>query len=87
MREKKVVLHGFYNLGGEHVPFGDNPHHGKTYNNVNVTFTEKIRRCGGKSYVVDVVNIEGCDPIECELVGRHKDPDGTLVISICQDWG
>lgn len=87
MKEKKVVLHGYYNLGGEYLLFEDNPLHGKTYNNVCVAFSQKVRTIGEHTYVADVVNIEGCEPIECEHIGHYKTADGTLVISICQDWG
>lgn len=87
MKAKKVVLRGVYNLNGQYLPFEHNPLHGKTYNNVEVSFSKKICGTGDHKYAVDVVNIEGCEPIECELVGHHTAEDGTLVISICQDWG
>ena len=87
MKVNKVVLKGYYNLDGEHLPFEDNPHHGETYNNVDVSFTEKLVAIGNSTLSFDVVNIEGCEPIVCELVGHHKEADGTLVISICEDWG
>lgn len=87
MKTKKVVLRGVYNLNGSHLPFEHNPLHGKTYNNVEVSFSKKICGTGDHKYVVDVVNIEGCEPIKCELVSHYEEPDGTLVISICQDWG
>lgn len=87
MKVKKVLLRGYYNLDGEYLPFADNPLHGKTFSNVDVSFSEHTRNIGGVAYVSDIVNIEGCEPIECELVGHHKTADGTLVISICQDWG
>jgi len=90
MKVKKVILRGYYNLAGEYLPFEDNPHHGKTYNNVAVSVETKFesRPDGGLS-AIDYVKVEGCEPIECELVSHHTYPteDGTLVIGICQDWG
>ena len=91
MKVKKVVLRGYYNLAGEYLPQESNPHHGKTYNNVAVSVETKFKSVSfGKGIMgIDYVKIEGCEPIECELVGRHTYPtnDGTLVIGICQDWG
>lgn len=87
MKTKRVVLQGYYNLNGEYLLFEDNPLHGNTYDNVNVAISKETRTIGNQTYAVDVVNIEGCEPIECELVGQRKTEDGTLVISICQDWG
>lgn len=87
MKSKKVVLRGVYNLDGQYLPFEDNPLHGKTYSNVEVSFSKETRTVAGSTFSFDVVKIEGCEPIECELVGHYEMPDGTLVISICQDWG
>lgn len=87
MKVKNVVLQGYYNLGGEYLPFEDNPHHGKTYNNVGVSIETKFKDCGSGIMTTDYVKIEGCEPIECELVGCQPIGDSTLVISICQDWG
>lgn len=90
MRAKKVakvVLHGYYNLDGEYLRFEDNPHHGKTYNNVDVSIERKIENRSYGTIAVDYVKIEGCEPIDCELVDYCFGADGTLSISICQDWG
>lgn len=86
-KEKAVVLHSYYNLNGSYLLFEHNPLHGKTFSDVNVTFSKKKVAIAGSAFIVDVVSIEGCEPIECELVDRCKTEDGTLVISICQDWG
>lgn len=89
MKVKKVVLKGYYNLDGEYLPFEDNPHHGETYSNVGVSIETKFKATdyGNGIMGTDYVKIEGCEPIECELVGCDVADGGTLVISICQDWG
>ena len=89
MKVKKVALKGYYNLAGEYLPFADNPHHGKTYDNVSVSIETKFKATNFDSGImaIDYVKIEGCEPIECELVGAQIAEDGTLLISICQDWG
>lgn len=84
---KNVVLHGYYNLDGEYLLFEDNPLHGKTYSSVDVSIERKLCTRSYGTVAVDVVNIAGYEPIECELVGYRFTADGTLVISICQDWG
>ena len=84
---KKVVLYGYYNLNGEYLVFDDNPLHGKTFSNVNVSISRESKTVAGSAYLVDVIAIEGCETIECELVGYCFAADGTLEISICQDWG
>lgn len=86
-KAKKVVLQGYYYLDGNYLPFEENPLHGKTYNDVDISISTKKREMAGVAHEVDVINIEGCNPIECELVDCHKTTDGTLLISICQDWG
>lgn len=87
MKVKSVVLHGYYNLDGNYLLFDENPLHGKTFSDVDVSFSQNVRTIGDIDFVSDVVLIEGCEPIECELVGHRKLADGTLVVSICQDWG
>ena len=89
MKVKKVVLKGYYNLAGEYLPFEDNPHHGKTYTNVGVSIETKFKAVdfGSGIMAIDYVKVEGCEPIECELVGFDIADGDTLVISICQDWG
>lgn len=88
MKVTKVVLRGYYNLAGEYLPFEDNPHHGKSYNNVAVSVETKFEsQPNGRIAAREYVKIEGCEPIECEIVGYQVTDDGTLAISICQDWG
>lgn len=87
MKVKKAVINAYYNLGEEFILFSDNPLHGKSYENVNVKFKKLIRTICGISFDVDVIEIEGQEPIECQLVGKHINPDGTLIIQICEDWG
>lgn len=88
MKVTKVVLRGCYSLAGEYLPFDDNPHHGKTYNDVAVSVETKFKsQPNGRITAREYVKIEGCEPIECEIVGYKVTDDGTLVISICQDWG
>ena len=84
---RKVQIVAYYNLDGEYLLFEENPLHGKTFQNVNVSFSQDVRTICGISFAVDIVAIEGCDPIECELVGYRTSAEGTLVISVCQDWG
>lgn len=87
MKSKKVVLQGYYNLDGEYLLFEDNPLHGKTFNDVNVVIAKETKKIAGMTVAYDVVRIGGYEPIECELVGYRRTEDGTLIISICQDWG
>ena len=87
MKAKKVVLHGYYNLDGSYLVFEENEHHGKTYSDVNVEISEETRTVAGIDFAVDIISIEGCEPIECELVSCKEKADGTMVISLCQDWG
>lgn len=87
MKVKKLVLKTFYSIDGELLVFPQNPLHNTTYENVNVTMGRSAYTIGGENYMVDVISIEGHEPIECELISRRKNPDGTMVLSICQDWG
>ena len=87
MKVKKAVIKAYYNLGEEFISFPDNPLHGKSYENVNVKFKKETHKICDTTYVVDVIEIEGQEPIECELVGKYTDPNDTLIIAICQDWG
>ena len=87
MKAKKVVIKAYYNLGEEYILFPDNPLHNKTYENVNVEIKEATRKICNIDFIFDVVEIEGEEPIDCELVGTQINPDGTLVIKICEDWG
>ena len=87
MKVKKLVIKALYDLNGEYIIFPDNPLHNTTYENVDVKIEKKEWKIGGESYMVDVITISGQDSIECELVSRHKDEDGTLTLKICQDWG
>ena len=87
MKAKKVVIKAYYNLGEEFLLFPDNPLHNQTYENVEVKFQHKIYIMHGISFDVDIVEIKGKEIIECQLLGKYIDPNGTLIIKICQDWG
>ena len=83
----KVQIKAYYDLDGEYILFPDNPLHGKTFENVTVTFKTKRHIIGDTSFLLNIIEIEGQEPIECELLGSRKLPDGSLLIEICQDWG
>ena len=88
MKVKKVMLKTYYNLSGDYIQFDSNPLYNQTYENVNVEFKEVTRTICGIDFDTDVVEIEGQEPIECELVGTYHEPESdTLIIKICQDWG
>jgi hypothetical protein len=87
MKVKKVVLHTYYNLDGEYIPFPDNPLHNQTYENVNVVFKKEINVIHGMRFISDIIDIQGHESIDCELINHYKDPNGTLIIRLCQDWG
>ena len=87
MKVKKVILQAYYSLDDGYISFPDNPLHNKTYKNVNVKFEKVARTICGVRFDWDVINIEGHEPIECELLNHYKDPNGTLIIRLCQDWG
>ena len=85
---KRVVLKAYYDLDGELIPFDSNPLHNQTYENVGVTFTKEVRTICGIDFAVNVVEIDGQEPIDCELIGTYHEQDSdTLIIKICQDWG
>lgn len=83
----KVQIKAYYDLNGEYIIFPDNPLHGKSYENVTVEFKISKRTIGDTSFLLNIIEIEGQEPIECELIGNRKLPDGSLLIEICQDWG
>ena len=87
MKYKKVRVECCYNLGGDYISFTHNPLHGQTFENVDVNFDKITFTIGDTSYVADAVAIEGQETIECELLAHYTNPDGTLIIKICQDWG
>ena len=87
MKYKKVILQAYYGLDDGYFEFPQNPLHGKTFYNVNVEFSETTQIIHGIEFVWDVIEIEGEEPIECELVGQIHRTDGTLIIQICEDWG
>ena len=87
MKVKKLVIKALYSLNEEYIPFPQNPLHGTTYENVDVEIGKRIETIGSNSYAIDVITINGQEPIECELVSRHMDANGTLTLKICQDWG
>lgn len=86
MKVNKVIIKAYYNLGEESLLFPDNPLHGKSYENVSVVIKNKIREICGILYKSDIIEIEGEEPIECQLLNAI-DLDGTLLLKICQDWG
>ena len=87
MKIKNVVLQTYYSLDDSYILFPENPLHNKNYKNVEVKLEKKARIMCGIKFDYDVINIKGQEPIECELISYYKDPNGTLVIRICQDWG
>lgn len=86
-KTKKLLLQAYYNSEGDYISWPDNPLHGKTFENVSFELRKEIHEIHGIEFEVDVIEIEGEDPIECEYVSGKKRPDGTFVIGICQDWG
>ena len=87
MKVKNVVIRAYYNLDGDYITFPENPLHGKEFHNVNIEFKIKTNIICGVAFDWDVIEIEGEEPIECELVDKVYLPDGTLIIKICEDWG
>ena len=87
MKVKKAIIQAYYNLGEEFLLFPENPLHNTLYENVDVKFKQVVRTMCGISFEVDIVEIAGEGPIECQLLDKYKNPDGTLIIEICQDWG
>lgn len=86
MKATKAIIKAYYNLGEELILFPDNPLHNQTYENVEIEIKNEIHEICGIPFDVDIVEIEGQEPIECQLIGT-TDCDGTLIIKICQDWG
>lgn len=86
MKVNKVIIKAYYDLDGDLILFPDNPLHGKSYENVEVAIKQEIHEICGISFEVDIIKIEGQEPIECELIDTI-DLDDTLIIKICQDWG
>ena len=87
MKVKKVLLQAYYDLNGEYLVFPDNPLHNQTFENVDVKISKTTNTICGIRFAVDVITISGQEPIECKLVSRRKNAEGTLVIQLCQDWG
>ena len=87
MKVKKLLLKALYCLNGDYISFPQNPLHNKFFENANVKMGKRIYTIGGNRYEVDVISIDGHEPIDCELVSRRSTSDGTMVLSICQDWG
>ena len=86
MKVKKAIIKAYYDLNGDLISFPDNPLHDRSYENIEVVFKHKVREICGIPFECDIVEIEGQEPIECELIDT-VDLDGTLIIKICQDWG
>ena len=87
MKVKLVIIKAYYNLGEELILFPDNPLHNKVYEDVEVVIKKKVHEICGIPFNVDIVEIEGQEPIECELISTRELDDGRMVIEICQDWG
>ena len=85
-KKKNVVLQAYYNLDGDYILFEDNPLHGKRYKNVGVVVTTQFIRLTHMDIAVNVIRIEGQEPIECEFIGCIENGND-LIIKICQDWG
>ena len=84
--KKKVVLQTYYNLNGNYIVFEDNSLHRAKYENVKVVITKEYIRLTHMNIEVDVIRIDGQEPIECELISYVEHDDG-LYIKLCQDWG
>ena len=87
MKVKKAIINAYYHLGEDFLLFPENPLHNTQYENVDIKFKHVIKTMCGFSYRIDMVEIAGQEPIECQLLGKYNDADGTLIIQICQDWG
>ena len=87
MKAKKVILQTYYNLDGNYIVWEYDPLHNTEYENANVKIKRVKRTLCGITFDIDVIDIEGYEPIECELLGALNESDGTLIIQICQDWG
>ncbi len=83
---KKVTLQAYYNLDGEYLLFDCNPLHNTSYENVNVEIKTITKTICNIDLDMDIINIDGQPPIECELVNYYES-NGELFIQICQDWG
>lgn len=82
----KVLILAYYNLDGDYLSFAENDLHNKILKNVCVEIKTEVRTLMGIDFAVDVICIDGEEPIECELVSKEvhgKD----LTLNICQDWG
>lgn len=86
-KAKKLMLEAYYAIEEEYIAWPDNPLHGEVFENANFEIRKEIRNICGIDFEVDIIDIEGEEPIECEYVKGKKLPDGTYVIGICQDWG
>ena len=86
MKVKKAIIKAYYDLAGDIISFPDNPLHDKLYENVEIVFKHDIHEICGIPFEVDIIEIEGQEPIECELIDT-VDVGEALIIKICQDWG
>ena len=82
----EVRIIGYYNLDGDYLVWEHNKHHNKTFKNVRVEITKKVRKIMDINFAVDVIRIEGYEHIECELVKKEV-LGKTLILGICEDWG
>lgn len=84
--KKKVVLQTYYNLDGDYMLFDSNPLNNQTYENVKVVITKEIIHLTYMDININVIRIDGQEPIECEFIDCVEDGD-TLIVKLCQDWG
>ena len=84
--KKKVVLQTYYNLAGDYILFDSNPLHDTSYENVRVIVTKEVIHLTKMDIVINVIRIDGQDPIECEFID-YIEYDDTLILRLCQDWG
>ena len=86
MKVSKLILKAYYNSNGELISWPYNPLHNKSFENVEVKVKRMTRTICGIKFSLDVIEIAGQDPIECELISRDK-RGNDLTLHLCQDWG
>lgn len=86
-KARKLVLEGYYSLDGEMLLFSNSPIHGKTFRNVSFEVRKEHRKTCGINFDIDILEIDGEEPIECEFVGERKISSSTYVLGVCQEWG
>jgi len=84
--KKNVTLLTYYALDDGYISFDGNPLHNTTYKNVDVIIREETQLICDIEFNVNVIEISGQEPIECELIDYIEDGND-LIIKLCQDWG